>query len=106
MRRPTRERTLDRTSVFIDARCFVGCLSVPDDLAVDSAGDAVLEFQVHLGNGVLGEDGGVGDITCNRAALVVCSDSINVMPSQFPWFSIQDCRQASMLLICSRDPPL
>lgn len=36
---------------------------VPNDLAVDSAGDAVLELQVHLGDGVLGEDGGIGDIT-------------------------------------------
>lgn len=42
---------------------WVGGRSVPNDLAVDSARDAVLELQVHLGNGVLGEDGGVGDIT-------------------------------------------
>lgn len=39
-------------------------LNVPDDLAVDSAGDAVLELEVHLGDGVLGEYGGIGDITC------------------------------------------
>ena len=39
-------------------------LNVPDDLAVDSAGDAVLELQVHLGDSVLGEDGGIRDITC------------------------------------------
>jgi hypothetical protein len=31
---------------------------------VDGARDAVLELQVHLGDGVLGEDGGIGDITC------------------------------------------
>jgi hypothetical protein len=31
---------------------------------VDSAGDAVLELQVHLGDSVLGEDGGIRDITC------------------------------------------
>ena len=37
---------------------------IPDDLAVDGARDAVLELQVHLGDGVLGEDGGIGDITC------------------------------------------
>jgi hypothetical protein len=33
------------------------------DLAVDGAGDAVLELEVHFGNGVVGEDGGIGDIT-------------------------------------------
>lgn len=37
---------------------------VPNNLAVDSAGDAVLQLQVHLGDGVVGEDGGVRDITC------------------------------------------
>jgi len=36
---------------------------VPNDLSVDSAGHTVLELQVHLGDGVLGEDGGIGDIT-------------------------------------------
>lgn len=41
-----------------------GELSVPNDLAVNSAGDAVLELQVHLGDGVLGEDGSIRDITC------------------------------------------
>lgn len=42
-----------------------GCRAcIPNDLAVDSAGDAVLELQVHLGDRVLGEDGGIGDITC------------------------------------------
>jgi hypothetical protein len=40
------------------------CPNIPYDLSVDSAGDAVLELQVHLGDGVLGKDGGVGDITC------------------------------------------
>lgn len=38
---------------------------VPDDLAVDGAGDAVLKLQVHLGDGVFCEDGGIGDITCS-----------------------------------------
>ena len=37
---------------------------VPNDLAVNGAGHAVLELQVHLGDSVLGEDGGIGDITC------------------------------------------
>jgi hypothetical protein len=36
---------------------------VPNDLAVDSAGDTVLQLEVHLGDGVLSEDGGLGDIT-------------------------------------------
>ena len=37
--------------------CFL-----PNDLAVDSTAHAVLELEVHLGNGVLWEDRGVGDI--------------------------------------------
>lgn len=50
---------------------------IPNDLAVDSAGDAVLELQVHLGDRVLGEDGGIGDITCTskKGILVHCSSS-------------------------------
>lgn len=39
-------------------------LNIPHDLSVDSARDAVLELQVHLGDSVLGEDGGIRDITC------------------------------------------
>ena len=34
------------------------------DLAVDGAADAVLELEVHLGDGVVGEDRGIGNITC------------------------------------------
>lgn len=30
---------------------------------MDSAGDAVLQLQVHLGDGIVGENGGVRDIT-------------------------------------------
>lgn len=37
--------------------------NVPDNLAVDSARDTVLQLQVHLGYSVLSEDGGIGDIT-------------------------------------------
>ena len=44
-------------------------LDVPHDLAVDGARYAVLKLQVHLGDGVLGEDGGVGDITCTQSVL-------------------------------------
>jgi hypothetical protein len=36
---------------------------IPDNLAVDGAGDAVLELEVHLGDGVFGEDGSIRDIT-------------------------------------------
>lgn len=43
---------------------------VPNDLAVDSAGDAVLQLEVHLGDGVVGEDGGVRDITWKANARV------------------------------------
>jgi hypothetical protein len=37
---------------------------IPDNLAVDSARNAVHELQVHLGDSVLGEDGGIRDVTC------------------------------------------
>ncbi|KAI6756204.1 hypothetical protein HG530_011940 [Fusarium avenaceum] len=37
--------------------------NVPDNLAVDGARDTVLQLQVHLGDGVLREDGGIGDVT-------------------------------------------
>ena len=37
--------------------------NVPDDLAVDGARDTVLQLQVHLGYGVLREDGSIRDIT-------------------------------------------
>lgn len=43
-----------------------GVSFVPDDLAVNSAGDTVLQLEVHLGDGVVSEDGGVGDITCRE----------------------------------------
>jgi len=39
-----------------------------NDLSVNGAGDTVLELQVHLGNGVVGEDRGVRNIT-NRSGL-------------------------------------
>ena len=44
----------------------VGGEDIPDDLAVDGARDAVLELEVHLGDGVLLEDGGVRDVTCEE----------------------------------------
>jgi hypothetical protein len=39
---------------------------VPNDLSVDGAGHAVLELEVHLWDGVFGEDGGIGNITCEH----------------------------------------
>lgn len=42
--------------------CIVAS-DVPDNLSVDGAGNAVLELQVHLGDGVVGEDGSIRDIT-------------------------------------------
>ena len=46
------------------------------DLAVDSAGDAVLKLQVHFGNGVVCEDGGVGNITYSKT---------RVVRTDYPW---------------------
>jgi hypothetical protein len=63
LRRPATERTLRNVSTASQLVLWRG-LHIPHDLSVDSARDAVLELQVHLGDGVLGEDGGIGDITC------------------------------------------
>lgn len=46
--------------------CRARRTNVPDNLAMNGARDAVLQLEVHLGNGVLGEDGGIRDITCER----------------------------------------
>jgi hypothetical protein len=68
LRRPSRERTLCGALVFEMRVARVARAScgedIPDDLAVDGAGDAVLELEVHLGDRVLSEDGGVRDVTC------------------------------------------
>lgn len=40
--------------------------NVPNDLAVNGTRDAVLQLEVHLGDGVLGKDRGVRDVTCGR----------------------------------------
>jgi hypothetical protein len=63
LRRPATERTLRNISTASQLVLWRG-LHIPHDLSVDGARDAVLELQVHLGDGVLGEDGGIGDITC------------------------------------------
>jgi hypothetical protein len=38
--------------------------SLPNNFSMDSAGNAVLKLQVHLRDGIIGEDGSVGDISC------------------------------------------
>lgn len=66
---------------------MMGDRSVPDDLAVNSAGDAVLKLQVHLGDGVLGEDGGIGDITWESGMLVRCTSRLLTCFEDFSfWF--------------------
>lgn len=47
--------------------------NVPDNFAVDGARDTVLQLEVHLGDGVLGKDRGVGDVTYRRHVLARCS---------------------------------
>lgn len=43
--------------------------NVPDNLAVNGTRDAVLQLEVHLGDGVLGEDRGVRDVTCEEKSV-------------------------------------
>ena len=50
----------------------MGGEDIPDDLAVDGARNAVLELEVHLGHRVLGEDGGVRDVTCVDVLSAYC----------------------------------
>lgn len=42
---------------------FISVRDIPDNLAMDSARNAVLQLEVHLGNGVFWEYRGIGDIT-------------------------------------------
>jgi len=56
---------------------------IPDNLSVDGAGDAVLELQVHLWDGVLGEDGSVRDITCKKYSVSHCSPCRISFPKPF-----------------------
>jgi hypothetical protein len=52
MRRPSRERTLGPS---VPSTMFSHVWSsVPNNLAVDSAADAVLQLEVHLGHSVFG----------------------------------------------------
>lgn len=64
LRRPSRDRTLHQPMSTVNDKRERG--NVPDDLRVNSAGNAVLEFQIHLWHDVLREDGGFGDITCRN----------------------------------------
>lgn len=47
---------------------FISRSDIPDNLAVNGARDTVLQLEVHLGNGVFREHGGVRDITCRLSA--------------------------------------
>lgn len=64
----------------------------PDDLSVDGARNAVLQLQVHLGDCVLLEDGGIADITCvaaERSASHLANRSeqhSTLNPPRFPFF--------------------
>lgn len=51
------------------------------NLAVDGARDAVLQLQVHLGDSVVGEHGGIGDITCNNILSETPLKKIDSLPS-------------------------
>jgi hypothetical protein len=71
LRRPSTERTLrDKLDCVLRPQGSSG-LYIPYDLAVDGARHTVLELQVHLGDGVLGEYGGIGDITCSMLAIAL-----------------------------------
>ena len=64
-RRPSRDRTLSKP-------CQPTLLAeekeaVPDDLAVNGTGNAVLELEIHLWNRIFGENGGIRDIACNTS---------------------------------------
>lgn len=75
LRRPSRERTLHIELVFWPLEKLLRRGDIPNNLSVNGAGNAVLELQVHLGNGVLGEDRGIGDITCPT-----CQSSLSIAP--------------------------
>lgn len=67
---------------------------VPNDLAVDSAGDAVLQLQVHLGDGIVGENGGVRDITCVQGlGSAALSISFHIPPRPVHASSCENCVQ-------------
>jgi len=51
-----------------------------NDLSVNGTGNTVLELQVHLWDAILGEDGGIGDITnCGRFDHVTNSESLDCL---------------------------
>jgi len=58
--------------------------NVPDNLAVDSARDAVLQLEVHLGNRILGEHRGIRDITCEERSVskIGCAGAVVVWRSE------------------------
>lgn len=62
---------------------YVGGVCVPNNLAVDSAGDAVLQLEVHLGDGIVGEDGGVRDITYTVKIVESAPVAVEIVSHQF-----------------------
>lgn len=63
MRRPSRERTLIANHQYLLFHLLIGRVrrhgkraEIPNDLAVDGAGNAVLEFEIHFWDSVFGED--------------------------------------------------
>ena len=83
---------------FSSARgCVLYVSNVPDDLAVDGAGHAVLELQVHLWHGVLCEDGGIRDITYTSSlsvpsSLTGCCRERGAPRGDHRVAGLQDCR--------------
>lgn len=59
---------------------------------MDGAGHAVLELQVHLGDGVLSEDGSLGDITC-KAEFVSCIGSSGISSNWSAVIDLGSCRR-------------
>jgi len=61
---------VDLLSVLVVSHSWWGCSvssafagSNTNYLSVNSTGDTILELEVHFGDGVIGENGGIGDIT-------------------------------------------
>jgi hypothetical protein len=74
--------------------------NVPDNLAVDSARDAVLQLEVHLGNRVFGDHRGVRDITCAEASQRNCLEvsAVGVVESR----NVRMAADSTMLRMVNR----
>lgn len=79
-------------------------MDAPNDLAMDSAGNAVLKLQVHLRHSVLREDGGVGDVTCvlvrQLSDLHRCSmPTVHPFADSSRWFNVRIAADSTMFLM-------